>query len=51
LGSLRLPERNKLREVSPYKETKWEIAIKVADETVVLMMIVQHNAIGGKGLY
>jgi len=22
----------------------------VADETVVLMMIVQHNAIGGKGL-
>jgi hypothetical protein len=44
LGSLRLPERNNPREVSPYKETKWEIAIKVADDIVVLKMIVQHNA-------
>ncbi len=50
LGSLRLPERDILREGSPYKETKWEIAIKVADETVVLRMVMQQNVTGGKGL-
>ena len=59
MGSLRLPERSKLREEPPYKETKLERAIKVADKTVVptvdkvksTEMIVQHNTIVGKGLY
>ena len=36
---------------SSYKETKLKILGRVADETVVPMMIVQHNTIVGKGLY
>jgi hypothetical protein len=34
-----------------YKETKWVRDGRESEETIVLMMIVQHNAIEGKGLY
>jgi len=49
LGSPR-PTGEKPGGASSYKETKLRKSGRVADETVVLMMIVQHNAIGGKGL-
>ncbi len=38
-------------EILPIRKRNGREAVKVADETVVLMMIVQHNAVGGKGLY
>lgn len=43
--------RSERKDSSYYKATKWKRGSRVADETVVLRMRMQHNILGGKGLY